>query len=79
MAVMRGKKLDESKLTPDERNEVLKYSTVACVLIAVGVLFGVMGWLGWWLSGPVIAVGLLIIAFVWGYVGALEDERSESA
>jgi Sec-independent protein secretion pathway component TatC len=60
----------------EEKNQAVKYATVAAVLIAVGVLFGFMGWLPWLISGIVAVAGMLVVAFIWGYVGALEAERS---
>ena len=74
---MKPKRLDESHLTPEEKNEVLKFGTVATVLIAVGAMFGAFHWLNETAALGVVFVGCIIVAFLWGYVGSLENERSK--
>jgi hypothetical protein len=73
---LKGKHLEQSHLTPEERGEAIKYSTVATVLIAVGITFGIFGWVSFSLAEVLVSGGLIIMAFIWGYLGALEDERS---
>lgn len=73
---MKGKRLEASHLEPDEKNEVLKYATVACVLIAVGFLFSALAWLSVLEGVVLMAFGGMMVAFIWAYVGTLEAERS---
>ena len=73
---MKGKRLEQSHLTWEEQKEATKYGVVATVLIAVGATFAFFGWLNIEMAEAVIAAGLIIVAFIWGYVGALESERS---
>jgi hypothetical protein len=76
---MKHERLEQSHLTNDEKTEAIKYGVVATVLIAVGIVFGIFGWVSFSLAEALISGGLIIVAFIWGYIGALEDERSGKA
>ena len=76
---MKGKRLEQSHLTWEEQKEAIKYGVVATVLIAVGITFGLFGWINPFLAELVTLVGGMLVAFIWGYVGALEAERSGKA
>jgi Na+-transporting NADH:ubiquinone oxidoreductase subunit NqrB len=73
---LKANRLESSHLTQEERWEAVKYAVVATVLIAVGAMFGFFGWIAVWEAEAVVAAGIVVIAFIYGYIGALEDERS---
>ena len=74
---MKGKRLESSHLTEEERGQAIKYGTVATVLIAVSVLFYFMGWINSLVALCVFFIGWIIVAFIWGYIGTIEQERSK--
>lgn len=74
------KKLDESHLTDQEKRHSIALILMAMLLITTGMGASVL----WKMPiSPALGfvvilfiVGSAIIGFVWGYMGAMEDERS---
>jgi hypothetical protein len=77
------KRLDKSRLTPEEKKEAFSFAFVGSGLVFASVGLAVYDKIGFtksqdWMVG-MLALGGAIIGFVWGYIGAMEDERAGRA
>ena len=75
------KRLDKSHLTYDEKKEALAYGFAGTLLVFASV--GLIAYdkiaftqAQWWALG-MLAIGLSMVAFVWGSIGTIEEERSQ--
>ena len=73
---MKSKRLDSSHLTPQEKRHSLALVMLGMLLVLTAVPLDYFAKVTPTAYDLLPAIGIGIICFVWGYIGAMEDERS---